>query len=236
MATKGEAGKSGKTATSRRESVMARPERQFRLRVAAQRPRSRPSLPTILRQLKSLVDPYRPELHYMRGPGPKWHAKHRPAAAEAHPAPACSTRKRERLFSPVSRDCPHSTSSLRQAADPSPCSQAAVAARSRVNAHRTGSRPLRRDEPRLRSRARFRFRVCYSGRRHPAFPPPNPDSRAISQEAHRCAILDDYQNVALRLADWSEPRRRGRVHGLQPPRSAARPRSRGRCRASTWSC
>ncbi len=20
--------------------------------------------------------PYRPELHYMRGPGPKWHAKH----------------------------------------------------------------------------------------------------------------------------------------------------------------
>jgi len=23
-----------------------------------------------------LFDPYRPELHYMRGPGPKWHAKH----------------------------------------------------------------------------------------------------------------------------------------------------------------
>jgi hypothetical protein len=23
-------------------------------------------------------DSYRPELHYMRGPGPKWHAKHRP--------------------------------------------------------------------------------------------------------------------------------------------------------------
>jgi hypothetical protein len=22
-------------------------------------------------------DPYRPELHYMRGPGPKWHAKNR---------------------------------------------------------------------------------------------------------------------------------------------------------------
>jgi hypothetical protein len=21
-------------------------------------------------------DPYRPELHYMRGPGPKWHARH----------------------------------------------------------------------------------------------------------------------------------------------------------------
>jgi hypothetical protein len=41
----------------------------------------------IIRQLKSILDPYRPELHYMRGPGPKWHAKHRPATAEAHPAP-----------------------------------------------------------------------------------------------------------------------------------------------------
>jgi hypothetical protein len=25
---------------------------------------------------KTLVDSYRPELHYMRGPGPKWRAKH----------------------------------------------------------------------------------------------------------------------------------------------------------------
>jgi hypothetical protein len=25
---------------------------------------------------QALLDPYRPELHYMRGPGPKWHAKH----------------------------------------------------------------------------------------------------------------------------------------------------------------
>ncbi|MGA2291432.1 hypothetical protein [Bradyrhizobium sp.] len=25
--------------------------------------------------------PYRPELHYMRGPGPKWHAKHRDYSA-----------------------------------------------------------------------------------------------------------------------------------------------------------
>jgi hypothetical protein len=30
----------------------------------------------LLRLIKSLLDPYRPELHYMRGPGPKWHAKH----------------------------------------------------------------------------------------------------------------------------------------------------------------
>jgi hypothetical protein len=25
---------------------------------------------------KGLFDPYRPELHYMRGPGPKWHETH----------------------------------------------------------------------------------------------------------------------------------------------------------------
>ena len=25
----------------------------------------------------SLLDPYRPELHYMRGPGPKWREKHK---------------------------------------------------------------------------------------------------------------------------------------------------------------
>jgi len=29
---------------------------------------------------KALFDPYRPEQHYMRGPGPKWHAKHDQAA------------------------------------------------------------------------------------------------------------------------------------------------------------
>ena len=29
---------------------------------------------------RSLFDPYRPELHYMRGPGPKWHEKHDQAA------------------------------------------------------------------------------------------------------------------------------------------------------------
>jgi hypothetical protein len=44
-------------------------------------------LADIVRLVKSLVDPYRPELHYMRGPGPKWHAKHGPAAVDAHPAP-----------------------------------------------------------------------------------------------------------------------------------------------------
>jgi len=33
---------------------------------------------------RDLFDDYRPERHYMRGPGPKWHAKHGlPAAASA---------------------------------------------------------------------------------------------------------------------------------------------------------
>jgi len=27
---------------------------------------------------RDLFTTYRPELHYMRGPGPKWHAKHAP--------------------------------------------------------------------------------------------------------------------------------------------------------------
>lgn len=33
-------------------------------------------------------DGYRPERYYMRGPGPKWHAKHRAAAAVFSPRPA----------------------------------------------------------------------------------------------------------------------------------------------------
>ena len=30
---------------------------------------------------RELFDPYRPELYYMRGPGPKWHEKHGAQAA-----------------------------------------------------------------------------------------------------------------------------------------------------------
>jgi hypothetical protein len=44
-------------------------------------------LAEILRLIKSLFDPYHPERHYMRGPGPKWHAKHGRRVTEAHPAP-----------------------------------------------------------------------------------------------------------------------------------------------------
>jgi hypothetical protein len=31
--------------------------------------------------LESIFNPYRPELHYMRGPGPKWYARHAAVAA-----------------------------------------------------------------------------------------------------------------------------------------------------------
>lgn len=30
-------------------------------------------------------DPYRPERHYMRGPGPKWHARHEGSDVDAMP-------------------------------------------------------------------------------------------------------------------------------------------------------
>jgi hypothetical protein len=35
--------------------------------------------------IRDLLDPYRPEMHYMRGPGPKWHAKHDHISAEMIP-------------------------------------------------------------------------------------------------------------------------------------------------------
>ena len=37
---------------------------------------------------RRVFDPYRPELHYMRGPGPKWHAKHGQAPADFNAVPA----------------------------------------------------------------------------------------------------------------------------------------------------
>jgi hypothetical protein len=40
-------------------------------------------LSDLLRALtNAFSDTYRPERHYMRGPGPKWHAKHAPAPAK----------------------------------------------------------------------------------------------------------------------------------------------------------
>jgi hypothetical protein len=34
-----------------------------------------------LARIDSVLNPYRPELHYMRGPGPKWRARHMHAKA-----------------------------------------------------------------------------------------------------------------------------------------------------------
>lgn len=34
------------------------------------------ALKDLVATLHNLVNPYKPEMHYMRGPGPKWHAKH----------------------------------------------------------------------------------------------------------------------------------------------------------------
>ena len=42
--------------------------------------------------LRDAFDSYRPELHYMRGPGPKWRAKHGIAeAGAAAPIPSHAT-------------------------------------------------------------------------------------------------------------------------------------------------
>ena len=30
----------------------------------------------VARRWRKMLDPYRPELYYMRGPGPKWRTKH----------------------------------------------------------------------------------------------------------------------------------------------------------------
>ena len=42
----------------------------------------------LMRAIKTLVDPYRPEQHYMRGPGPKSQAKNDHAAADGDRVPA----------------------------------------------------------------------------------------------------------------------------------------------------
>jgi hypothetical protein len=51
------------------------------MRTALPAPRLTRLLPGAWQSLLGrLLHPYRPELHYMRGPGPKWHAKHPDAA------------------------------------------------------------------------------------------------------------------------------------------------------------
>lgn len=40
-----------------------------------------------VRLVRSMVDSYHPERHYMRGPGPKWHAKHSSRPVDAPEMP-----------------------------------------------------------------------------------------------------------------------------------------------------
>src|SRR5262249_60487017 len=70
-------------ATSRTDSVIITARTTVRMLAAR---RQAPGLATDITDLfrtlaKALFDPYRPELHYMRGPGPKGHANQEPARA-----------------------------------------------------------------------------------------------------------------------------------------------------------
>ena len=58
--------------------------RRVRISAARRTPGVIAEIADLFRSLAlALFDPYRPELHYMRGPGPKWRAKH---AATSRPA------------------------------------------------------------------------------------------------------------------------------------------------------
>jgi hypothetical protein len=66
-------------------------------------PAARRSAPSLIADLANLLkdlakgvfDPYRPELHYMRGAGPRWHAKHNRARAAFEAVPALSPHSRQ---------------------------------------------------------------------------------------------------------------------------------------------
>jgi hypothetical protein len=67
----------GAQAKSRADNVMTTTSRTLTHRCRAWSALA--DIAGLVRILSSaLVDSYRPELHYMRGPGPKWRAKHRP--------------------------------------------------------------------------------------------------------------------------------------------------------------
>ncbi len=75
--TKGRAGKGN--AARRGDSVMARAIAVFLAPASADSP-LQPFLQTLRRAwsdlMRDAIRPYRPEQHYMRGPGPAWRAKH----------------------------------------------------------------------------------------------------------------------------------------------------------------
>jgi len=85
VATNGQAGKTGDDGQEgRQESAMATARDQVHTDKATG---LTGDFAELMRALRTLVDPYRPEEHYMRGPGPKWHAKHE-EGAEADAVPA----------------------------------------------------------------------------------------------------------------------------------------------------
>src|SRR5258708_36202973 len=81
-----------------------------------QAPALRADIADLLHNLaKALFDPYRPELHYMRGPGPKWHAKHDPRRASYTDRVQASVRSTSVDANSHPR-CPPSESQFRRAA------------------------------------------------------------------------------------------------------------------------
>ena len=62
-------------------SAMRSANQQPQTRSSCKAPSLAADLADLGRTLRRLFDPYRPERHYMRGPGPKWHARHDPAPA-----------------------------------------------------------------------------------------------------------------------------------------------------------
>jgi hypothetical protein len=82
-------------------------DRSFQTRCSPQR-RAAGDIGELLHSLaRALFDPYRPELHYMRGPGPKWHAKYDGPQPEAAVAalPLTPTHPSSALAAPVLIRC-----------------------------------------------------------------------------------------------------------------------------------
>jgi hypothetical protein len=60
----------------------------------------------LLRSLSGVFfDPYRPELHYMRGPGPKWREKHEIAVSRHGRAVPPASRKQPKLAAQMVMTC-----------------------------------------------------------------------------------------------------------------------------------
>jgi len=63
------------------QATLAMPNALSASRARPAAPRRGAAMTELRKLLKGMFDPYRPELHYMRGPGPKWREKHGNQAA-----------------------------------------------------------------------------------------------------------------------------------------------------------